>query len=904
VMVDEGHGSPGTPSFEFNDKPCVVADKRTTGTGAGYVYVTWTSFVDLDGDGFEDTYNTLFSRSTDGGATFSTPIQVSDSVNSANQLSQVAVGPNGEVYVSWINWNTQATRILFDKSTDHGATFGTDIEVQSFNQIPNLQYISGTPPSISMAADTSGAAYNGYIHIAYPMDPTSATDSSDIMFTRSMDGGNTWSSPIRLNDDITSNDQFFPAITVDPLGSIKAAWYDRRLDPGNKYIDVFRTESNNGGSSFNTNTRVTDTNFDPAGAFIGDNIDIDASDTQVHPIWTDRRNGNNDVYTEYAPEGHELSVVLEAPTILEPGDSTKLNATVYNIGSNNETNVKLELLINGTVVNSTVIPELLADSSYTLSQVWTPTAEGIYNITAYAPPVPNELLISNNVASESVQVKILPDILVVADDDTTHSIKGTSLSEFESALATAGRDYFVWKQSTMGHPSLQFLLKFKLVIWTSGDHWGWAVDPIDAATLEAYFNQDRNILLEGEDIGYDHDSDSLMMNITHAVYQVDYTEALGLTVTDQNHPVTQGLPRDFTWLTAPPADDGVTPTNGGFEVIRYTSTTWTAVTLFDGTGTSNGSVVYYAFPIYSLDQPERDTLIINSVSWLVPRVHDVAVMNVTPSKTVVGQGYPVTINVTVENQGDYTENFTVTAHANTTTIGTQTVTNLLAGETQTLIFNWDTTGFAVGNYIMKAIANTVPGETDTADNTKIYGTVTVAPSYDVTIQADCYTESAYVSVSITMDGTPTHFNTPHTFAGLTGTHTFTVPSTDASGHPFKQWNGGSTSTTTTVSSGGAYTAHYETPAGVGGVVVPIDKLGLLAPYIGLASIILVGSVATAICIKHVKRMRARNKTIRYNAVDSHISLFRRRRNVVSKLRAPCRTQHPFESTVNAESQHA
>jgi len=83
------------------------------------------------------------------------------------------------------------------------------------------------------------------------------------------------------------------------------------------------------------------------------------------------------------------------------------------------------------------------------------------------------------------------------------------------------------------------------------------------------------------------------------------------------------LPDSFTWLTAPPADDGVAPTNNGFEVIRYTSTTWTAVTLFDGIGTSHGSVAYYAFPIYSLAQPEREKLIINSVKWLLPLVGDV-----------------------------------------------------------------------------------------------------------------------------------------------------------------------------------------------------------------------------------------------------------------------------------------
>ena len=83
------------------------------------------------------------------------------------------------------------------------------------------------------------------------------------------------------------------------------------------------------------------------------------------------------------------------------------------------------------------------------------------------------------------------------------------------------------------------------------------------------------------------------------------------------------------------------------------------------------------------------------------------------------------------------------------------------------------------------------------------------PPYDATINAYCNTEGLDVSVNIVMDGSPTGYTTPHTFTSLTGTHNFTVPNTDPSGHPFKQWSTGETSTTITVSSGGTYTAYYE-----------------------------------------------------------------------------------------------
>jgi hypothetical protein len=86
------------------------------------------------------------------------------------------------------------------------------------------------------------------------------------------------------------------------------------------------------------------------------------------------------------------------------------------------------------------------------------------------------------------------------------------------------------------------------------------------------------------------------------------------------------------------------------------------------------------------------------------------------------------------------------------------------------------------------------------------------PFYDVTIKAHCNTEGVDVIVPITMDGSPSGHSTAYTFTGLTGTHTFAVPSTDANGHPFLNWSTGQTTTTITVSSGGTYVAYYSARA--------------------------------------------------------------------------------------------
>jgi parallel beta-helix repeat protein len=116
--------------------------------------------------------------------------------------------------------------------------------------------------------------------------------------------------------------------------------------------------------------------------------------------------------------------------------------------------------------------------------------------------------------------------------------------------------------------------------------------------------------------------------------------------------------------------------------------------------------------------------------------HNIAVINVAPSKTVVGQGFTVHKNVTIVNRGDYTETFNVTVYANTTIIETKEIT-LTSGNSTTITFTWNTTGFAKGNYTISANAEPVPGEIDTTDNTLADGWVLVTIPGDVNGDFKC-----------------------------------------------------------------------------------------------------------------------------------------------------------------------
>jgi hypothetical protein len=106
-------------------------------------------------------------------------------------------------------------------------------------------------------------------------------------------------------------------------------------------------------------------------------------------------------------------------------------------------------------------------------------------------------------------------------------------------------------------------------------------------------------------------------------------------------------------------------------------------------------------------------------------IHDVAVSSITPPVTSVNQSETLSITVVVKNEGAATENFTLTLYYDSTLIGSQTILALEPGASQTVLFDWNTTAVPVGAHTLKAVASTVWGEIDVADNTLVSGPVEV-----------------------------------------------------------------------------------------------------------------------------------------------------------------------------------
>jgi len=105
------------------------------------------------------------------------------------------------------------------------------------------------------------------------------------------------------------------------------------------------------------------------------------------------------------------------------------------------------------------------------------------------------------------------------------------------------------------------------------------------------------------------------------------------------------------------------------------------------------------------------------------QIRDVAVTNIVLSRTWTYPGWPVNITVTVKNKGNASETFNVYTYYDSHVIGTKTVNSLAPNEERDIIFEWNTTSVAEGNYTIKAEAQHVPYEINTSDNTLIDGKV-------------------------------------------------------------------------------------------------------------------------------------------------------------------------------------
>ncbi|MFX1479012.1 MAG: CARDB domain-containing protein [Promethearchaeota archaeon] len=109
---------------------------------------------------------------------------------------------------------------------------------------------------------------------------------------------------------------------------------------------------------------------------------------------------------------HDLRVTLEVPDDPELYNTYTINATVINIGQNVESDVDLFLYLDSIIVDSTTISTLPAGVSETINYLWNPIDYDTYNFTVYAPPMPSETILENNVVTEIIIINLFQNYVM------------------------------------------------------------------------------------------------------------------------------------------------------------------------------------------------------------------------------------------------------------------------------------------------------------------------------------------------------------------------------------------------------------------------------------------------------------------------------------------------------------
>lgn len=283
------------------DKQWMAIDPRNNN-----LFMTWTEFDTYGSEDPNDKSRILFSKSLDQGLTWSEPLAINqfegDCIDDdmTTEGAVPAIGPNGEIYVTW----AYNEKLYFDKSFDGGETWMNEDKVVASQpggwaiDIPGINRCNGMPIT---DVDVSGGPNQGTIYINWS-DQRNGADDTDIWLVSSRDQGQSWTEPVRVNNDGVGKQQFFCWMDIDQSsGNISIVFYDRRAY-ADETTDVYLAHSTDGGKNF-TNHKISQESFKPnPKVFFGDYNDISAVNGHIRPIWTQNEGLDLSVWTAIISE--------------------------------------------------------------------------------------------------------------------------------------------------------------------------------------------------------------------------------------------------------------------------------------------------------------------------------------------------------------------------------------------------------------------------------------------------------------------------------------------------------------------------------------------------------------------------------------------------------------------------
>jgi hypothetical protein len=280
------------------DKEWMAID-ATSGFGRGNIYQTWSPFYNV----YNDNIHQIFTRSTDSGNTWMTAIDLPHEP----LWGTIDIGPNGEVYMIGTGYDIVPFRINRSSDATNGLVTPT-IDVSTSVDLggPPVLGIPGVNPDgllgqawVAVDRSTGPTRGNVYALCSVTNDPGNLVN---VMFSRSTNGGQTWSTPLRINDDSPNQyaAHWFGTLSVAPNGRVDACWNDTRHSTNNTQSELYYSWSDDGGLTWAAN-RPLSPQFDhslgyPQQDKIGDYMQMVSLNEGACIAYSATFNGEQDIY--------------------------------------------------------------------------------------------------------------------------------------------------------------------------------------------------------------------------------------------------------------------------------------------------------------------------------------------------------------------------------------------------------------------------------------------------------------------------------------------------------------------------------------------------------------------------------------------------------------------------------
>ncbi|NJN63724.1 MAG: exo-alpha-sialidase [Acidobacteria bacterium] len=295
ISRDKGLTWQGPLPAQGGDKNWLAVDV-SGGASDGNVYPVWNSQFTCCATG------TDHGRSRDGGLTYQGPWATP--AGQRPKWGTIAVGPDGEVYFVGANLSGSghvALRSNSLRTTSLSPTFELARQINLggntvVNATPNPGGLLG---QVWVDVDRSTGPTRGHVYVLGSIDPAGA-DPLDVQLVRSTDGGQTWSAPIRVNDDAGTAWQWFGTLSVAPDGRLDVVWNDTRSDPSGVISELYYAYSTDAGATWSSGLAVSppfnSTVGYPQQNKIGDYYQMRSNETGAAVIYSATFNGEQDVY--------------------------------------------------------------------------------------------------------------------------------------------------------------------------------------------------------------------------------------------------------------------------------------------------------------------------------------------------------------------------------------------------------------------------------------------------------------------------------------------------------------------------------------------------------------------------------------------------------------------------------